>query len=882
MNKVKAQLNGLNTNTQKMASGMTKAFKGVAMAIAALGIGKIIRDSITEGMDAIEAESMFSTALGGYADQARKWSQELNKTLGLSGYDLRKNVATYFDMTTAMGLAGDTALEVSEDITLLANDIASFKNLSTEEAYTKLRGALTGESEGMKALGYIVDETTVKQTAYKYGLAQVGQELTNSQKVYARYLTIMDSTKNAQGDLARTINSPANQLRMLKSQLKDVMINLGMAFMPIVQIVLPILNQFAQGLSVVTQTISQFMGALFGTSQTQSAAASTANTITIANDKMGESYDNAAKEAKKAQGILAGFDEVNQLQMTNPAASGEQQSDLSGGINTNPLTTSLDDVANSSNGISEKMKRLAGAVKEALKPLASIDLKSAIKAFEGLKEAITPFTTTIFNGLYWAYQNIFVPLAEFTIENILPNYINTLTEYMKLWNKVAVEFGEIFKKLWETFLKPVAEYTGEKFVEFWSKLNQGISEFKNMVGTSQVFKDLKNIIEKIGPILADITKKLVDLAILSLEFIWENKLIDLKNNFKNLEDAIGFVAAILNGDFSKAWGHLKDLLIDNKVDNAKAKFEELRSKFDDLIAKIKEWASLWAEKVQGFVETWNTKISEWWTNNVTPWFTKEKWDGILVNIGTSLATALTSFVRLWNTEIPKWWKDNVSPWFTLEKWKTEYKSIVGALSSKLSDFNNEWNTKMSSWWTKDVKPWFTLDKWKELGTNIKDGIVYGFQSATAAVIGVLNSIISAFEGLVNSVIGGINKIIAGYNSVATKTLLPTLPTLDAFRVDKIPIPKLARGGIVDSPTLAMIGEAGKEAVVPLENTSFVDKLASALGTAVMAAMQFAGQSNNSQSGDTVLQLDGTIFGRLIRRYVESEGNRIGTTLITEK
>lgn len=217
-------------------------------------------------MDSIESDSMFDTVFGSLSNDVRRWSEELQNTLGLNGYAIRENVATLYNMTQSMGLASSEALNLSKDMTLLAEDMASFYNISSEEAFTKIRTGLTGETEPLKALGILVDDATIKQYAYANGIAKTGSELSNTEKVMARYIAIQQQTATASGDLARTLNSPANQLRVLQNNLNLLKIELGNAFMPIVQVVLPILNSFVQALVKVTSIVARFMNALFGTS----------------------------------------------------------------------------------------------------------------------------------------------------------------------------------------------------------------------------------------------------------------------------------------------------------------------------------------------------------------------------------------------------------------------------------------------------------------------------------------------------------------------------------------------------------------------------------------------------------------------------------------
>lgn len=131
--------------------------------------------------------------------------------------------------------------------------MASFYNLNTEEAFNKIRAGITGETEPLKALGILVDENTIKQVAYSTGIARTGSELTQQQKVMARYMAILKQTGNAQGDLARTMNSPANLFRRLKTEIKNCTTVLGSIFIPVIQAVVPYIISFVR---VITSALN--------------------------------------------------------------------------------------------------------------------------------------------------------------------------------------------------------------------------------------------------------------------------------------------------------------------------------------------------------------------------------------------------------------------------------------------------------------------------------------------------------------------------------------------------------------------------------------------------------------------------------------------------
>lgn len=218
---------------------------GVTLPIVGIGAA-----ALKMATDAVEAENLFSESFGDMADAARKWSEDTGKALKLNRVELRKQAATIFVMSESMGVARDQAFDMATGITKLAGDMASFYNLDTEDAFAKLRAGLTGEAEPLKRLGILVDEATIKTAAYRHGLVEVGSELTQVQKVQARYLAIMDQTVKAQGDLARTLESPANRLRALKTRFEEILITLGTALLPAFERLLTMVDALAQKIEV--------------------------------------------------------------------------------------------------------------------------------------------------------------------------------------------------------------------------------------------------------------------------------------------------------------------------------------------------------------------------------------------------------------------------------------------------------------------------------------------------------------------------------------------------------------------------------------------------------------------------------------------------------
>lgn len=214
----------LRSKLDSIGTSMTMA---VSLPLAAAGAGML-----KLSMNAVESENLFDVSMGRMAKNAREWSNQLSASLGLNSYAIRNSLGTWQSMLTAMGSTEQASLSMGKGLTALAYDLASFKNIGFEEAFLKLSSAMTGEVEPMKRLGYIINEEQTKTYAYANGIANMGAKLTETQKVMARYGLIMQVTSLAQGDLARTIDSPLNQLKRLQTQTEEVAIKFGNLLIP--------------------------------------------------------------------------------------------------------------------------------------------------------------------------------------------------------------------------------------------------------------------------------------------------------------------------------------------------------------------------------------------------------------------------------------------------------------------------------------------------------------------------------------------------------------------------------------------------------------------------------------------------------------------------
>lgn len=246
--RIGADLKGLSKGLTKAAAKLKSAGKsmqnvgksltaGITLPLLAAGVAVL-----KLAADAEESENLFEVSMGSMANAARNFSEELSTALGLNAFEVRKITGTFNQMLSSMGLSEQAAFDMSTSMTQLTFDMASFFNLNPDDAFKKLQAGITGEAEPLKRLGILIDENTIKQAAYNNGIAEFGEELNQTQKIQARFVAIMEQTKNAQGDLARTQDSLTNQVRILKSQMIDLGIQIGLVLIPFVQTLLQKIN----------------------------------------------------------------------------------------------------------------------------------------------------------------------------------------------------------------------------------------------------------------------------------------------------------------------------------------------------------------------------------------------------------------------------------------------------------------------------------------------------------------------------------------------------------------------------------------------------------------------------------------------------------------
>ena len=240
-----------NLNNNLKAVGDKLGEVGPKITSAGKGMLKVSGALVTAGAgavhfasDAEESANKVDVAFGNSSDEIKKFADTTLEQFGIARGSALDMTSLFGDMATSMGLPKSEAADMSMSLTGLAGDLSSFKNIGIDQAMTALNGVFTGETESLKTIGIVMTQTNLDAFALANGFGKTTKEMTEAEKVQLRYAYIMDKTKNAQGDFARTSDGTANSLRVFKESLKELAENLGSVLLPVVSKVVGKINKW--------------------------------------------------------------------------------------------------------------------------------------------------------------------------------------------------------------------------------------------------------------------------------------------------------------------------------------------------------------------------------------------------------------------------------------------------------------------------------------------------------------------------------------------------------------------------------------------------------------------------------------------------------------
>ena len=757
LNSLKTQLNKTEKTVTKTTGGIKKALssltKGFTATAIVYGLIKVGKQAVQTASDLQEVQNVVEVSFGSMSAEVDKFAENALKKFGLSKLSAKQFASTFMAMSNGMGIAAEAGKNMSLNLTALAGDLASFRNVEQDVAFTALKSVFTGETETLKQFGIVMTEANLEAYALSQGITKSYNAMSQAEKVALRYSFVLNATKGAQGDFARTSNNWANQVRILKEQFKELAGIIGNGLLKVLQPLIILLNKVL-GLAIsVANSLSQAFGGkkIKESSTSVSNMASGMGDIASGAEDTSSGLDSADKSAKKLKRTLAGFDQLNVLSnpdsgSTSSGAGGAGGGDITGLANASYISTE-EEVESGVSKADEYFKQVSEIYHKWFDNLPKLKINfDKEQALEDIKGIGLDILNTI-SGLGSFVITIGINLAnDLDIGKLANDFISLVKSVTGLASSLTDVLVPAFEKLYDIGLKPVVEWIGEKLHDAFKTLSGIIDDFAKFVeDNAEGFKAWGEILGVVAKAIWSIIEPMADAA-------W--------NTFKGLVLAIYEVFKLL----------LKILLEVGKA----------------LVKVVKD--------------------------------PKQAWDDFKSYVGSFF--------------------DNM---------KNKAGSAVSGIKEAFKVIPEWCRTTFTKAWT-NVKNVFS--KGGKVFVGIKDGILSGLKS-------VINALIRGINRVVAIPFNGLN---AALNKLKNVKILGHKPFSKLIGNISVPqIPMLAKGGVITSPTIAMMGEyagakTNPEIVTPqsiLRETisSSNDELINALLSATARIIKAINDSNVTLEGD---------------------------------
>lgn len=665
-----------------------------------------------------EAANLFGVSMKGLTGEASTFINKMETLLGIDPTEAMNNMATIQGLTTSFGMASDKAYILSKNLTQLGYDLASLKNIPVAESFTKIQAAISGELEPIRRLGVDISNARLQQELLNLGYSQSVSTLSQADKAVLRYIAIMKQTTDAQGDFARTINSPANQIKILKAQLNSLARSVGSLLYPALKSILPPLIAAVELVKELVTGIASMMGVKVEFPDFSSAS----DAVGGVTDAMDNTTKATGKAAKAFKNYIMGFDELNVIQKNADSSGGSGSGSGAAGNILGDVDLSGYDMfkqyneefAKQIDGIKEKIRGMLpiiGAVTAALAlwklTTFIIDLADAIRKI-GILKGMVAGGILIGIGFFLMFDGI---------KKAIEDKLNAI-------NFTEILVGAI------TFVGGAA-LLGAKIAEFImtsfadSSVAQAIAAAGGKMGGALIGAAVAGVVAGIAMFVTGVYDALTNgLNILN------GLLIPAGSTMAGA--AVGAIIGSLGGPIGTAAGALIGLLIGALTDVGIAVYQNW-DKIKSTVAKkwgdLKSW---WSGTVIPAIESIPGKIGNI-VDSVVSWFSE-----LPGRIGQALGYAVGTLIRwakdLYDTvtrEVPKIISNVIT--FFKELPEKISSAIYGAYQS-VSDWANGMIQKASEVIPEVIDNFVSFfesipDRLKALGKNIVDGLYNGVKDA---------------------------------------------------------------------------------------------------------------------------------------------------------
>lgn len=701
LSKVVTQANRVTAANEKqrksylsLSNQMNGFMRNMAKLVSLKAIAEYLGNAVAKFNDFYEATDLFHNAMGNLSGEADTLISKMQGLLGVDPTKAMTYMATIQSLGTSFGLASDKAYVLSKNLTQLAYDEASYWNKDVAETFTAMSSAISGEIEPIRRLGVDLSQARLQQELLAFGFNKQVSSLSQADKAVLRYIAIMKQTANIQGNLAQTIQSPANQIKILKAQLDMLAKSVGSLLYPALKSILPPLIAAVQLIREFVEWVAKLIGVkVVFTDFTKSA-----DSVGGIGDAMDDTADSTKKAAKALKDYTMGFDELNIIDPTQGSSgsgSGASAGNILGDVDLSGYDMFKDYVGTSIDEMKQKIKSMLPLIATVATALAAWKLTNLIT---DIVDAIAKMN---------ALKSIILGLGVFAVGIVL--------EITGI--KDAIENGVNGKNFAEIVLGALIGTTGAAI------LGKGIAQFiVTGFGNTAVGAAIK---AAGGSTAGAIIGAAVGGIVTGIPMFVTGVYDAVKNGLNTLNGiliplgstmagaGIGAIIGSLGGPIGTGVGVLIGLIVGALTDVGIAIYQN----WDKITESL--------DKASESLKNWFVGVGEWWD---------EKWQGFSTNFQTAWES-LPEFVqhpiqaldqasaglKQWFVGVGEWWDKK---WIGFkENWDKSWNSLVDTIKNLPAKF---------------------LDYGKNIVQGLIDGINKGIENAKKTVSGLAKAIIDKF------------------------------------------------------------------------------------------------------------------------------------------
>lgn len=590
-------------HTESFGGAISNAASGlmsfIGNAVGIYSVGHALGMAMQEGMQWEGISARFGEGFGEQADEAYAHVMKLQDALYVNDQMFMQYASNFATLGKGMGVPSRAIKDMSIGLTELAYDIYAKNNdfYTIQESLDAVRSAYLGEIEPIRKAGISITEATLKEAAANYGLAMSVENMTEAQKMQLRYKVMVDQAyaSSTVGTYIQELNTVEGSSRALGQQLKGLAQTIGAVLMPVIAAVMPYIQAFVSLLTMAVRAIASLFGISVKAptwSSGMNSLAASAGGATDAVDKTSDALGGAAKAAKKLKDYTMGFDELNvikpQQEPSGGGAGGVGGGGMGGDLGLDLDSLWTDAMIESANMKAEAIvQNILGFLKPIKDAIGQIDFKPMVDGLKRLWKAFKPFAATVGAGLYWCLINVLIPLAGYTIENIIPAFLNATAAALEWATPQLQKLGEWIAKN-KSSIATVAGYVAAFFLAF-----KGVSWLKGISGT---IGGVSGAIKSLGGFVSQLAIRGQSLAVIFgssgggiggvfavLGTILKTLLSAVFSPFSLIVVAVAATALVLAANWDKVVDTFKNFISNIKLAE---KFEAIKKAVSPLMEKL--------------------------------------------------------------------------------------------------------------------------------------------------------------------------------------------------------------------------------------------------------------------------------------------------------